>query len=125
MKELLKDILANNILLELVDGELNVLANVSYPDPALIARIKENKGRLIEFLTNNNQEGFNASLKSLIPVVPQQAAYPLSSAQRRLWILSQFHESNIAYNIPAIYWFEGKLEYQALEDCFSRIIERQ
>ncbi|MET4143133.1 amino acid adenylation domain-containing protein, partial [Pedobacter sp. UYP1] len=44
-----------------------------------------------------------------IPQVEPQADYPLSSSQYRLWILSQFTESSIAYNMPGVFVFEGVL----------------
>ncbi|WP_344854066.1 amino acid adenylation domain-containing protein, partial [Pedobacter jeongneungensis] len=47
------------------------------------------------------------SLYSAIPLAAAATGYPLSSSQRRLWILSQFEEGNIAYNMPGIYLFEG------------------
>src|SRR4029077_16155429 len=45
-----------------------------------------------------------------IPVTQKESSYCLSSSQRRLWVLSQFAESNVAYNIPGVYVFEGELD---------------
>ncbi|HMI59417.1 MAG TPA: amino acid adenylation domain-containing protein, partial [Puia sp.] len=53
-----------------------------------------------------------------------QADYPLSSAQRRLWLLSQFEESNIAYNIPRLFRCSGYLDAAALEAAFNAVIAR-
>ncbi len=65
-----------------------------------------------------------ASIERPILPVTQQASYVLSSGQRRLWILSQFTGSNIAYNIPAAYRFEGLLNRDTLAGFFSALIER-
>ncbi|HPI00339.1 MAG TPA: condensation domain-containing protein, partial [Chitinophagaceae bacterium] len=59
-----------------------------------------------------------------IPLAAEQTSYSLSSAQRRLWILSQFEEGNIAYNMPGVYVFEGDLDKPALEQAFTTLIER-
>lgn len=59
-----------------------------------------------------------------IPVVALQDHYSLSSAQRRMWILSQFEESNVAYNIPAVFLFRGNLDRSALSDAFQKLIDR-
>ena len=59
-----------------------------------------------------------------IPITAEQTSYSLSSAQRRLWILSQFEEGNIAYNMPGVYVFEGDLDKPALEQAFTTLIER-
>ncbi|WP_133054596.1 condensation domain-containing protein, partial [Niastella populi] len=44
--------------------------------------------------------------------------------QRRLWVLSQFAEASIAYNVPAVYEFEGELNEEALKFAFDAVIER-
>ncbi|MVT11414.1 non-ribosomal peptide synthetase [Chitinophaga tropicalis] len=55
---------------------------------------------------------------------PEQASYPLSSAQRRLWVLSQFEEGSTAYNMPGCFEFSGALDVVALERSFARLIDR-
>ena len=59
-----------------------------------------------------------------IPVVSVQSRYPLSSSQRRLWVLSQFEGSNVAYNVPGVYLLEGELNIEALKYSFESLIER-
>ncbi|WPQ62326.1 amino acid adenylation domain-containing protein [Chitinophaga sancti] len=59
-----------------------------------------------------------------IPQVGVQESYALSSAQRRLWILSQLEGGNVAYNIPAAYIFEGNLDVSKLEQCLNELIAR-
>ncbi len=67
-----------------------------------------------------------APKKSFISILPAplQPHYPLSSAQYRLWILSQFEEANVAYNMPGVFVFEGDIDIVALEQAFTRVIER-
>jgi amino acid adenylation domain-containing protein len=59
-----------------------------------------------------------------IPSITLQKCYPLSSSQYRLWILSQFEESSIAYNVSKVYKFEGSLNNDSLLYAFERLIER-
>ncbi|NIG57744.1 non-ribosomal peptide synthetase, partial [Chitinophaga sp. Cy-1792] len=121
MKKLLKEIRDNNVLLEVVDGQLKVFASESQIDPALIAAIRENKKELVQFLTNND----NMLVEDMaIPALPQADSYPLSPAQQRLWVLSQFREGNIAYNIPGVYVLEGALDVMALEQAFRQLPAR-
>ncbi|MES1159433.1 MAG: amino acid adenylation domain-containing protein, partial [Bacteroidota bacterium] len=61
---------------------------------------------------------------SVISPAAYQADYPLSSSQQRLWVLSQFKEGNIAYNMPGVYRLEGQLDVAALEWAFEALIER-
>ncbi|HJT74451.1 MAG TPA: amino acid adenylation domain-containing protein, partial [Chitinophaga sp.] len=59
-----------------------------------------------------------------IPVAPEQRCYELSSSQRRLWVLSQFENGNIAYNMPGAFIFEGELDSYALASSFEWLIAR-
>ena len=59
-----------------------------------------------------------------IPIASEQLDYPLSSAQRRLWILSQFEGGNTAYNVQSIFMLEGKIDLKIIADCFDQLIER-
>jgi amino acid adenylation domain-containing protein len=119
MKKLLKDIRENNILIDVVDGKLNVFSNNNI-DPLLLAAIREHKAELIRFLTDNAGE----ELTQVIPVAAEQADYPLSSGQRRLWGLSQQQEGSRAYNMPGIYKLTGELNIPAIEASFQLLVQR-
>jgi tyrocidine synthetase III len=59
-----------------------------------------------------------------IEPLPLQPHYALSPAQRRLWVLSQFEEGNLAYNMPGLYHFEGQIDRAALAYAFGELIDR-
>jgi amino acid adenylation domain-containing protein len=124
MKELLKNLRQNNIFLEIENGELKVFANESTPDLSLIAEINKRKAELIHFLSNNDQADFTGMFQLNIPVAPAQSDYPLSFSQKRLWVLSQFEESNIAYNVQGVYIFTGELDIDRLQHSIDGLIER-
>ncbi|RAJ77622.1 amino acid adenylation domain-containing protein [Chitinophaga dinghuensis] len=123
MKDLLKKITENNILLEIIDGKLRVFANSSNPDPALITEIKNKKEELLQFLSANRDQDAGR-IPADIPVAPEQNGYPLSSSQHRLWLLSQLEESSAAYNMYGIYSFRGQLDITALEKAFDTLYNR-
>ncbi len=50
---------------------------------------------------------------------------PLSSNQKRLWILSQQDRSNPAYNIQLTYHFDGKVDAGILQRALQNIFNRQ
>ncbi|MCK4258506.1 MAG: non-ribosomal peptide synthase/polyketide synthase [Halanaerobiales bacterium] len=50
--------------------------------------------------------------------------YPVSSAQKRLYILNQFELNNTSYNIPGVMIIEGKLDIERLKIAFERLIQR-
>ncbi|PPA81760.1 non-ribosomal peptide synthetase [Brevibacillus laterosporus] len=50
--------------------------------------------------------------------------YPLSSMQRRLFLLSQFEGVKTAYNMPTIWRFQGEINQSKLEQAFQKLIDR-
>jgi amino acid adenylation domain-containing protein len=87
--------------------ELNDLFNVS---------VLEDQAKLIE-------KGVK-TVYSDISRVETKENYELSSAQKRLWVLSQYEGGNIAYNMPRLYTLRGKVSLEVLEKVFSTLIER-
>ncbi|WP_298510762.1 non-ribosomal peptide synthetase [uncultured Kordia sp.] len=59
-----------------------------------------------------------------IPKVAPQAYYELSSAQQRIWILSQFEGSNEAYNMPGVFQLTGAIDAAKLENAFEQLLKR-
>ena len=53
-----------------------------------------------------------------------QSSYPISDAQRRLWVLSQFEEGSVAYNIPGSFKLEGQYALNLFQQQFNSLIER-
>ncbi|KXZ23340.1 non-ribosomal peptide synthetase, partial [Bacillus nakamurai] len=54
----------------------------------------------------------------------KQAHYPLSLAQQRTYIASQFEDAGVGYNMPAAAIVEGPLNIEKLEHAFSVLIGR-
>lgn len=54
----------------------------------------------------------------------EQDCYPLSWAQRRLWLISQAHGSTVSYNLPAALLLEGMLNADKLEAAFRALVNR-
>jgi amino acid adenylation domain-containing protein/non-ribosomal peptide synthase protein (TIGR01720 family) len=59
-----------------------------------------------------------------IPVAPQQPFYPLSSAQKRQFILQQISRDNIGYNVTMAVLLEGGLDVSRLEETLRHLILR-
>ncbi|OAB29609.1 hypothetical protein PMSD_21420 [Paenibacillus macquariensis subsp. defensor] len=77
----------------------------------------------IEQLAKVIQEQDN---NQFIPIVKAKESdyYPLSSSQKRLFILHQLEGAEKAYNMPAVLLLEGELELGRLELAFARLIEK-
>ncbi len=59
-----------------------------------------------------------------IPKVPIKEDYPISNAQRRLWILSQFKGGSSVYNMPTAVVLNGDYNLQSFEKAVCSVIER-
>ncbi|WP_425657968.1 amino acid adenylation domain-containing protein [Tenacibaculum ascidiaceicola] len=100
----------------------------------LISRIHKEfnvKLRLLELFNHPDLQSQSALITSkeseiyhAIPQLGIQESYPLSLMQRRLWILSQLEEANVAYNMPGVYVFKGALDISLLEASFKTLISR-
>ncbi|TYP76738.1 non-ribosomal peptide synthetase [Paenibacillus methanolicus] len=77
----------------------------------------------LEQLASAIQEA-NASQFSSISPAPERAYYPVSSAQKRLYVLQQMEETGTAYNIPSALRIEGELDRSRLEQAFQDLIRR-
>jgi tyrocidine synthetase-3 len=61
---------------------------------------------------------------SEIQAVAKQFFYPVSSGQRRLWILSQQEDLEGIYNVPSFYRIHGNLEIEMLRMSFDTLVAR-
>ncbi|MCP4179820.1 MAG: AMP-binding protein, partial [bacterium] len=89
--------------------------------------------QLLKFQESLNKRGLKIAHDNIIlkqnynvlkPVSEQKEYYSLSSSQRRLWILDQFDEDGIAYNMPAAFILEGMFEVDVFKQAYSFMIGR-
>ncbi|MED1918406.1 amino acid adenylation domain-containing protein [Bacillus thuringiensis] len=62
--------------------------------------------------------------RSTIPKAEEQAYYPVSHAQRRLFFIQQLEPENTAYNMPTIYHITGSLKERILYQAFGLLVKR-
>jgi len=120
VNDIIKTLREANIRLILKNDDLLVDASSGEIGEELIAAIRSNKQKLVSYLRKNLSNGSPVTIKP----VPQQTYYPLSSSQRRLWILYQMNPESIEYNTPGAYLFEGDLNAEALTLAFRSLIVR-
>jgi amino acid adenylation domain-containing protein len=110
-----------NVRVELVEGDkLKVHAGISKIPGELLEELKQHKEGLIKYLKEQqNESGFEA-----IQLTEAAESYQPTPAQKSIWLISQFEEANIAYNMPGAFVFEGELDYDSLSYAFGKIIER-
>ncbi|XLS27836.1 amino acid adenylation domain-containing protein [Flavobacteriaceae bacterium M23B6Z8] len=69
-------------------------------------------------------EGADAISFEPIPLVEKTSHYPLSNAQKRLWVLDRFVEDVSAYNSYNAYLLKGNINVEAFSEAILSIINR-
>nr|WP_231515113.1 non-ribosomal peptide synthetase [Paenibacillus sp. UNC217MF] len=59
-----------------------------------------------------------------IPLIEARDYYPVSSAQKRMYILQQIDGAELSYNMPGVLILEGALNRNRLEEAFRSLIAR-
>lgn len=54
----------------------------------------------------------------------KQDMYPLSSAQKRMYVLNQLDRQTISYNMPSVLLMEGELDISRLRDSLNQLVNR-
>ncbi len=107
------------VSLSLKEGNLNVNAPEGVLTEELIAKLKECKGEIVDFLKSVERSKFQH-----IPVSKNRSVSPLSHAQKRLWVSHQLDESTTIFNMPMSFWLQGHLKMDLLIKAFDTLVER-
>lgn len=118
---LLKKLNELDVILDVVDGKLEIQAPKGVMNEAILDEIKAFKNELIEFVTSHKS---NKNNESLITQVKKASSYILSSSQRRLWLINQFGDGNAAYNMPSVYELKGNLNITSFQKALFFLVER-
>ena len=59
-----------------------------------------------------------------IEPVAEKEYYETSSAQKRMWLLQQFDQESIGYNMPSVFMIEGNLNRERVEYVFLELVNR-
>jgi amino acid adenylation domain-containing protein/non-ribosomal peptide synthase protein (TIGR01720 family) len=124
MKELLEKIGKAGLLMNVVDGELKLFADGGQIDPEILNAIKAKKGEITAYLIQNEVGEISNTEYENIPLIPLAESYPISSAQRRLWLLSQFEGGSLAYNLPARVYLSDTCDIEKFKAAIDSTIER-
>ncbi|WP_346868751.1 amino acid adenylation domain-containing protein [Clostridium sp. UBA5119] len=73
---------------------------------------------------SNYIENAEENLYSKIEKVEEKEYYEASSAQKRMYMLQQFDKNSVAYNMPAVFELEGKVDKSRIEETFRKLAQR-
>ncbi len=121
INNLIQNLIDKGIILNYSEGNIEV----SHVDELEVCEneinlIRENKKEIIEYLISKS----SVEDQILIPKAKEEKNYPLSTSQKRLWILSQSEKSSVAYNMPFNIELDQKYDIVSFQNALETIIER-
>jgi amino acid adenylation domain-containing protein len=121
IRELIDELRANNCSIKLNKaGNIDLIVKDKSQLPKeLVARIKENKQELIEYLNYSVNQ-----IELKIEKVEQQENYAISDAQRRLWVLCQFEENSAAYIITGTIFLNKEVNLEYFKKAIIETVNR-
>lgn len=121
MKDILSEFRKQGIKLSLNQDNLEVISYANKLTSEQVGFLKTNKAELIKYLKNiNEQEPVSVIEKTMVT----GNSFPISEAQKRLWILSQLGEGSSAYNMPSFFFLNENCQVENLERAIFSVIER-
>jgi amino acid adenylation domain-containing protein/non-ribosomal peptide synthase protein (TIGR01720 family) len=121
-KNILTELRAQNIKLALQGENLEIISFDNKLSQEVVAQIRSHKSELLEYLKAIEQK--SSSITYSIEKVEPASSYALSSSQFRLWVLGQFEEASVAYNIPSQVTLQGDYNIGHLQKAIDAVIER-
>ncbi|MCL1936226.1 MAG: amino acid adenylation domain-containing protein [Defluviitaleaceae bacterium] len=135
-----KELLLSNIFEQVLnlekvslDSSFFDLGGHSLKATLLINQIEENTGvrlKLNDIFKNQNIEklskliNIDNTLYEKIPKCSVKSSYPMSFAQKRMYLTWQMDTSSIAYNISYVFKIIGEVDIKKLKFCINKLIER-
>lgn len=124
-KKLILEAFDNGVHLALKDGKLVAKTNGTPVPAELKSRIKAEKDAILAYLKSQEKHAVVVNQKfDHIPVVPEQESYPIPTSLFRIWVLSQFEQGNVAYNMPGAIELKGEFNKATFDASFIKLIER-
>ena len=117
--EYLKRLGKNGIQISVANNDLDVKAAKGIITPAIIQELKHYKTEIVNYLT-----GIRIEKNNITPIKNLTGNYPISNAQRRLWVLSQFEGGSVSYNTPSSATLEKNIDIESFKRAIDSVIER-
>ncbi|MEM9821530.1 MAG: amino acid adenylation domain-containing protein, partial [Bacteroidota bacterium] len=122
MRHLLKTLREQNIYISLEGGRLKLKYDQAELPTDLLQQIKANKSSIINYL--REQQSDEEHLMQIAPIPPSEEGYVLSSSQKRMWVLSQFEEASLAYNLPNVLDLSGDFDLDYFKKAIEAVMRR-
>lgn len=113
----LDDLARRGIAISLEGERLKISGNKGSLSAEIMNGIKERKEEIVSFIRASERE------KTITPIEDQDH-YPLSHAQKRLWVISQFPGVGAAYNLPQALAIKGAVQPELFRRSIMQVVEK-
>ena len=122
MNNLLRELRDQQVYLSLEGDKLKLRFDQPKLSEDLLAKIKLHKQALIDYLKENQSSA--SAFEQIDALPPSEEGYILSSSQRRMWVLSQFEDASLAYNLPNRVDLNGDYNIQNFKQAIDSVVRR-
>ncbi len=117
--DLLKELKDRGGKIYKLDGKLKLEIKAEKLTDEIKEKIKFFKEDILELIGETNRFEF-----SQIEKAPLQASYPLSDAQKRLWLIDQLEAGSVAYNLPGNLYLDSNVEIESVKKAIIAVVDR-
>lgn len=118
IKQRLAELVKEGISFEVDGGKLLVKGDLQVLDNERKEFLKQNKADIISLIESRMEE--MPAIKKTGRTIPG----PLSFSQQGLWLLDKINNGSAHYNLTGTFKLKGRLNYTALGNAFTAIVER-
>ena len=118
--EYLANLKKQGIDFELIKGQLKVIGDKSKLSKELLVELKEKKDEIITVLKKYKK----GKTFTNISCTEKKDYYPVSSAQKRLYLIQQMDLNSLAYNITIEIKLEKGVDKKHIKSIFEKLINR-
>lgn len=109
------------VKLSAIDGDLKINAPKGLLNQETIASIKENKSEILNYLALIDNQFFSLPIPTNTSVAD---TFPLSAAQRRIWLATQMDNTSSNYHIPFVCKITGDFDLQKFSEAWYCLIQK-
>ncbi|MGN7811046.1 amino acid adenylation domain-containing protein [Flavobacterium sp. 22076] len=117
---LIKRLREEGVIVKMKNDQLEISLLYNHIEDETLQLLKTHKLEIIDYLSTILSK--NKIVE--IPLVKKADSYPLTASQNRFWIVSQFEDASLAYNMPIALKLKGQLDVVKFEQSFLHLLER-
>ncbi|MEO5564443.1 MAG: condensation domain-containing protein, partial [Chitinophagaceae bacterium] len=110
----------HNIIITVDNDVVKIQTTQGVVDKQIVEEIRSRKMEILTFF----KKAVRNKTNTVIPRVEENYFYPVSSAQKRLYLTWELDRESLAYNLPQVVRLLGSVDLLLLNTAFRKLIDR-